>query len=416
MPSESIHVLELLLLLCIVIRRTTNGNQAYEITYSALQSKYSTYFPVIQNMINSIEFDDKPRTDNKLTDYLNIHSSSTTDFEGLGLSLEYPKQWKYESSLIGYAIFRAPFADESQKTPSWHETSYTMAIAVDSPQHAAVTDYRVIIKRSLTGGTWKWIRQLFEVSAHDKSRLLEQEKNYDSFHDKDLPYVLFYFNLNKVNFPQQYRAVFYITDYFVEAHHLCRLVDITNWIIIPPPEFAISITPNSPITLRPGERTNAELLIKGNTHLRSEASLANIANKELNVTFMPNKVPIPPSGTGVSNLDIKALDNAKPEPSYSVPISANISFPNEITNRGGEIFTNSKKETLPLPSSSNLTITVLPAYTWTDHINNFVSTVITPTTQMWTLAAAVVTGAVVIARWFISQYGKKKKNKIIDEY
>ena len=238
----------------------------------------------------------------------------------------------------GSVIFHAPFEDEGLDTPSWHETAYTMAIAIDSVQHSAVTDYRVILSRSHTSNTnngapaWTWTRQVFEVSAYGKQRLLEQEKNYGIFHDNDSTYVLFYFNLNKVNFPQQYRAVFYITDYFVKAHIFCRLVDITNWIIVPPPEFAMSITPNSAIVLRPGEEKDVKLAIKGNTHLPSEASLIEYPNKtnhkELNLTFIPNKVSILPFSAGVSTLHIKALDSAKPETHLLRIVS--ISFPNTI--------------------------------------------------------------------------------------
>ena len=77
-----------------------------------------------------------------------------------------------------------------------------MAIAVDSAQHGAVTDYRVILNRS-SSNPWTWTRYLSEVSAYDKSRLLEEDKNYTGFHDKDNPFILFYFDLGKVNFPQQ---------------------------------------------------------------------------------------------------------------------------------------------------------------------------------------------------------------------
>jgi hypothetical protein len=127
-----------------------------------------------------------------------------------------------ETSGSGSIIFRAPFEDEGLDTPSWHETTYTMAFSIGSVQHAAVTDYRVILNRSQISNNNNsapaWTRQVSEVSAYGNSRLLEQEKNYTGFHDKDKPYLLFYFNLDKVNFPPQYKAVFYITDFFTKEH------------------------------------------------------------------------------------------------------------------------------------------------------------------------------------------------------
>jgi hypothetical protein len=127
---------------------TTNGNKAYDITYSALRSNYSTYLPIIQNMISSIEFGGASNVSSKLTSQLNIHNGNISEFNGLGIKMDYPVDWKKEQEAVniqsGGIIFRAPFEDEGLGTPSWHETTYTMAIAIDSVQHPAVTDYRVI--------------------------------------------------------------------------------------------------------------------------------------------------------------------------------------------------------------------------------------------------------------------------------
>jgi hypothetical protein len=37
-------------------------------------------------------------------------------------------------------IFYSPFADKVLDTPPWHETTFTMALAIDSIQHQGVTD------------------------------------------------------------------------------------------------------------------------------------------------------------------------------------------------------------------------------------------------------------------------------------
>ncbi len=216
--------------------------------------------------------------------------------------------------------------------------------------------------------------------------------------------------MEKVNFPQQYRAVFYITDYFVKNHHFCRLIDTTNWVIIPPPEFIISTTPGS-VVLRPGEEKDVGLTIKGNTQLPSEALLTDSNTNDNNysnsggiaLTFIPNKVSIPSSSGSTSTLHIKALDNSRTV-SYTLPILANISFPTKITNRGGEVFSNSKS--VSLTQTSNLTLTVLPSYTTQELFTMFVNTWITPITGVWTFLAGV--GAVV-APLIIRIYRKRHK-------
>ena len=112
-----------------------------------------------------------------------------------------------------------------------------------------------------------------------------------------------------------------------------------------------------------------------------------------------------PSSIGTSTLHIKALDNAKPI-SYTIPIIANISFPNTITNRGGETFSNSKSESLS--QRSNISLSVLPSYTPGEQLNNFVATWINPITGMWTLLAGI--GAV-ITPLVIGIYRKKKEKE-----
>ena len=50
-------------------------------------------------------------------------------------------------------IFRSPYEDGTLDRPAWHETDFTKALAIDSVQHAGVTDYRVILSRSPTNSS-----------------------------------------------------------------------------------------------------------------------------------------------------------------------------------------------------------------------------------------------------------------------
>jgi hypothetical protein len=402
---------------------TINGNKMYDFTYSALQVSFSDYLPIVQKIIDSVKFDSsntvssKQQPNNRGVDY-------DSEFRGLGIRLNYPIDWQQKQE-IGYeqnsraVTFSSPFEDELLDSPSWHETDFTMALAIDSAQHAGVTDYRVVLSRNvinssnndsnnnLLNPTWAWTKNVTEVSAYDNSRVLELNKNYTAFYDKNKPYILFSFDLQKINFPQQYRAVFYITDYSILKHRFCRLIDTTNWVIIPPPEFTMSTSPGS-VELRPGQEKDVKLMIKGNTQLPSEVLLTDLKNngydKDIRLNFIPNKVSlVPPSNAGTSTIHVKALDNSVPT-SHTLPIIANISFPTKITNRGGEVFSNSKS--ISLAQASNLTLSVLPQYTPGELLNSFVGTWITPITGLWTFLAGVGT---VIAPLVISLYRKKQK-------
>jgi hypothetical protein len=237
--------------------------------------------------------------------------------------------------------------------------------------------------------------------------VIEENKNYTDFYDKrDSSHILFSFDLTKVNSPERYKAAFYITDFFVKGHQFCTLIDHTNWVIIPPPEFTISANPSS-VVLRPGGEQNIQLQVKGNTDLQSEAVLtAADPSNDTELIFSPsNKASIPPSGSGTYSLIIKANDTAKPR-SYTFPINANISFPTSITNRGGETFSNNKS--ISIEESSDLTLTVLPSYTTPEILSNFTEDVITPISGIWSFIAGVGT---VVVPLILYLYRKRKKNE-----
>jgi hypothetical protein len=207
-------------------------------------------------------------------------------YESPQLSIFYPTAWKIQKEEIGndkevqdnkskIVIFRSPFEDDGLVAPSWHEITFTMAIDIDSV-HDAGTDYRTIYSKvPYNVWTGNWTRQVQEISAYDDARVLEETNNYTIFdkNSQEIKYILFSFDLEKINLPQRYKAVFYITDYFIRDRSFCRMIDTTNWVIIPLPEFSMLASPSS-IVLRPGEEKDVELQIKGNTDLQSEASLS----------------------------------------------------------------------------------------------------------------------------------------------
>jgi hypothetical protein len=414
---------------------TVKNDKIYEITYSAQTEKYNDYSSVIKKMINSIQFidpsssSDKDKNINDIANYTartasdqykntssTYRSNDELEFDGPGIKMHYPADWTKQEQQPAddgskEVIFRSPFEDERSDIPSWHETTFTMAIGIDSVHREGITDYRVMVARNpinhdrnnnnnnnnnnsiinstnnsnRNNTTSLWTKKVLEVSAYDKERVLEEENNYTGFYDTEGdPYILFSFDLGKVNYPQQYKAVFYITDLFIKNHRLCRLLDTTNWVIIPPPDFTITTNPSS-LLLRPGEEKNVELIIKGNTRLESSAFFSvdsnydNKYNKFADLQFIPNTISIPAGGgagaVGTSILDVKVLGNTKAA-TYTFPIIANISFPTSITNRGGETFNNTKS--VSLLQTSNLTLTVLSSYTPEEHLNNFVNAWITP--------------------------------------
>jgi hypothetical protein len=441
---------------------TIKNNKLYDITFSALNKSYDSFLPTVKQSINSLQFinfttgsqngidsNNKNITNSSLNDYtdnikkLKLGQNNTiknqSEFKDIGIRITHPVGWSTEKIVDAdknkLLVFKSHFSDERFSEPSYHETTFTMAISIDSPQHAGITDYRIIYSKEKNNVSnngnygWHWTSKFMEVSTNDKERILEKTNStdiFDKLHQNMPNYVLFTFDLDKINLPQQYRVLFYMTDYLVLSHIYCRLVDTTNWAMIPPPEFEISSKPNS-LTLRPGESSNVEVALKGNIDLPTRAFfISNYANNntgvlseqdkknnELQIKFIQNKISIPSFGTGTTVLNIKVPDNynAGNGGSLTIPIAANISFPTTITNRGGESFSNLKNQSMS--TVSNLTLTVLPPYDTGERLNNFVSTWITPISGMWSFLAGV---AAVLTPVIIKLYNKKRKNEDKKDY
>ena len=96
---------------------------------------------------------------------------------------------------------------------------------------------------------------------------MEQKSNYTGFFVRGKNYVDLYFNLGVASYPNQYNVVAYASDTFMtKDSHICHLIDVTDVVPIPPPEFAISTSPTS-MFLFPGENKTIELQVKSNTNL-----------------------------------------------------------------------------------------------------------------------------------------------------
>ena len=65
-----------------------------------------------------------------------------------------------------------------------------------------------------------------------------------------------------MGYPDKYGVVSYETETFTtQSGFICSLLDITDAVHIPPPEFILSTIPNS-VVLRPGEENKIELQLK----------------------------------------------------------------------------------------------------------------------------------------------------------
>lgn len=290
--------------------------------------------------------------------------------------------------------------------------SYSMYIDVNSI-YDANTDYNINYYWE-TDYNRTWTIETLETSkVGDKT--LYSKQNPTDIAKKGQNYINFIFDLKTANYPKNYRIFFSAIPFFNnENGKNCVLMDITNYLSAPPPEFNISATPNN-VELRPGEEKTVQLTIQSKTNLDAKALLWTNSTNSIIANLTSKEISILPYNIATSTLKVKALKNATVN-SHVLPLSATISFP--------EIFEVVILSELPLNLNSNATpviiknftqsISILPPFTFGQHMNNIADWV-SPINSIWTFITAI--GAILIP-FIIRIYSKKqqKRTSLEDSY
>lgn len=388
---------------------TIANDKIYTITYLAEKERFESYLPSVQNIINSFNII-KNNSSNLNNQLINNNYQNYVN-ESLELEVQYLNDWKKETDKNNSAriIFSPPYTEPLFKTGR----IIVMAMDVNSGYDFRGEDYRVTLDWDPTIRNWTRLVQESKASMGEDRTLdsgeyiiLEQQKNYGGFFNKEKDYVKLSMDLSKLNFPDQYSLVFFVIDNYSNRNDTCTidLFDMSDEVHIPPPEFSFIVSPSS-ISLRPGEEAKLELQIKNtNAKLNSNVSLSTNITKDLDIKFTPNITSVPPSGLSTSVIYLKAKENATDRP-YTFSIKANITFPSELTN----YLTNEKFfniEGARMFETSDVTVTVLPALKIEEKLNSFITTWFNPITSTYTTIITIITG---LLGWSI--WKRKKKNQ-----
>jgi len=259
-----------------------------------------------------------------------------------------------------------------------------------------------------------WTQHIYEISAFGNKKLL-YPKSFATFPYNDRNFVEFSIDLKSIGNPDKYKLLFYIVDIYPVNGEYCRIIDTSNWSLIPSPEFSI-IPATSTIVMRPPEEKNIIVNINTNSVLESKAVLrVNYTNdeeeeegeKEVNINFVSNNISISPSTNNSATLKIIALENKQLKEQKEIPIKifANISFPQTITNRGGDTYYNNKTTSIML-EFSDLKLIVLPPLTFNEQLDNFTKS-IQPIGALWGVFTTIGLGI----SGFIAFLYKRRKDK-----
>lgn len=298
------------------------------------------------------------------------------------------------------------------KDAPWYIITYSMSIAVQSPYDTEGTDYNIRYVWDALSNTWT--RTVLEESPNGIFKTLNATDVHPDFSLKNLSYIDLPLDLGELNYPDHYSLLFYASDIFIKGGRECRLADITNRVYVPPPEFTLSVSPSS-LNLRPGQDANILVEAKTNTNVKSQASLFTNHTDEINdkikISFAGDKLSIPSSGEATSGLNVKTLDNAKPNSTYVLPIYANMSISTKAIPRiTGESVENSAPQIIP--QRSNLTITLLPSLTILDYFSSALKDISQIKGLVELIAAiASIGGVTTLAKWILKKTRKEEKKE-----
>jgi hypothetical protein len=271
-----------------------------------------------------------------------------------------------------------------KEIPANHRPVYGLFLDADSNQdtgHGGI-DYSVNLAWNTTDK--KWEKSIEELSESAKSRIINQINDYKGI-TENTDYINLSLDLSTINNPSQYRVTFVIADYINQKNDArkARILDLTNTVNIPPPQFSMSTNPNT-IELRPGEEKNIEVQIKSlnpNILVLPQVNFFSYKKDNILLNFFPNKTNMLSDNIATSNLHVKSLDNSTIGV-FTLPVLTRISFPPEyFGNPSANIIEN-----------SNVTISIIKPLSLQEQLKTWLMDWFNPLTGTWTTVTTITTG------------------------
>jgi hypothetical protein len=283
-------------------------------------------------------------------------------------------------------------------------------MSIDVPSvYNALTDFEAKTGWWDTIYNQTWFRRVQEISSQGTPRTLEVNINFKNAFEMGKNYVYIPLNLATINSPSQYLMIFGTEARFIENGLLCELIQFTNQVSSPPPEFSIIPSSNSS-SLGPGEEKTIEVKVQSHSNIPSTVSLYTNSSTPMlqEATFSPPVINIPPSGWATAELAIKSKWDVALKPASiteTIPIIAKISFPQKgnffIFNTNMMI---SSPAAVSTTASSGLAITLL---NFSDYMIHLLTSLSSPINVLIPLAG-LVGGSIA---WFLKRSNINKNHK-----
>jgi hypothetical protein len=287
------------------------------------------------------------------------------------------------------------------------QVSYGMFIDGDSKTETGWqgVDYQTEI--SWQNGTW--MSTVAEFSSLGDVRILDSIKLNNTELSKSMGnYVPLSLDLRYMIFPEKYKVIFYAGEIKKDDNNnaTIRMMDFTNWVHLPTPEFIISTKPSS-IELRPGEQKTILVNVNSTTGFEPVVNFSAINLTDVGWKLRHNHLLLPSYGLETIPLQIKVSENATVGP-YLLNMFANATFPSEslIDSPSSE---EQQQFIIPqenerISKQTSIGITVREPLTVIDHVS-----------EIWGKLGGFINFVYLIggaaATWLFTTYIKKREKK-----
>ena len=237
----------------------------------------------------------------------------------------------------------------------------------------------------------------------------QQNQTFDESPFIKKQFINFTTDLSMVSNPLKYNILNYETVEYLNNGKYCRIVDSSNWISSPPPEFHVIASPAS-TSIRPGESKDIRVTVTGDTDLQAITNLSvenykDRNDKNVSANFLSNNITVSSFSNGSSILHINSTNlDSKFTKYYRIPIIGKISFPPELINNTGGIYANNNTENII--ERSEIILTLLPSLTPLQQLQEFAET-LKPIGELWYIFAPIGTAIITFVLYL---YKKRNEN------
>lgn len=220
-------------------------------------------------------------------------------------------------------------------------------------------------------------------------------------------YINMSLDLGLFNYPDQYIVFSQIHEEYTVDQTKCDLVDTTNVVSFPPPQFNWTLS-STPVKLRPGDKITLPLTITTDANVPSNVSFWISDNAGLELKPDPESVYLNVDGSGGSSLEVIAPKNIS-DGIKTAYIAGDATlfplfFPSDVQSKNTQFMT--------IPLERALQITILPPLSWHEYWGDVLVKWNTAFAPVWGFLGGVAVVIIpLIARW----YDKRRKREVGNE-